>query len=115
MEAHSMLLYFFSSSPVLQDERFDIVGNLPIEISVMILRNLDPRTLLSAAMVNKTWLNYCRADSTLRKRIKQQIAMERRERLRPFIVTVDRQDRNNLRPFSSVNVHRRVTYTPVSN
>ncbi|XP_069683206.1 uncharacterized protein [Periplaneta americana] len=115
MEAHSMLLYFFSSSPVLQDKRFDIVGNLPIEISVMILRNLDPRSLLSAAMVNKRLLSFCRADSTLCQRIKQQIVIERRESLNPFRVTVDRQDRNNLQPFTSVNVHRRVTFTPVSN
>ncbi|KAJ4427895.1 hypothetical protein ANN_23903 [Periplaneta americana] len=92
--------------------RVDITGRLPVELAIIILRNLDPRSLLSAAMVNKRWLSLCRADSVLRERIRQQIVTERQERLK-FTVTVER-DIQQPRPFSAVNGNRRITFNPVS-
>lgn len=64
-------------------------------------RLLDPRTLLSAALVSKKWLNLCRADSTLRKRIFQQIRHERRELLKPIPFKIERD--NQSLPFSNLN------------
>jgi hypothetical protein len=75
---------------------------------------LDSRTLLSTAMVSKKWLNLCRADSTLRKRILQQIILERKERLNPIVFSIQRKHPNNYCPLSTVNGNHRITVAPVS-
>lgn len=76
---------------------------------------LDSETLLSAAMVSKKWLNLCRADSHLRKRILQQIIFERVEQyLIPLRISIQRRDPNNYCPLSTVNGHHRMTVAPVS-
>jgi hypothetical protein len=75
---------------------------------------LDPRTLLSAAMVSKKWLDLCRSDSTLRKRILKQIRLEKKEYLHPFVVRIQRKHTNNYSPLSTMNGSHRMTITPVS-
>jgi hypothetical protein len=75
---------------------------------------LDSRTLLSAAMVSKKWLNLCHSDSALQKRILQQIFHERKESLNPFVFRIERKYLNNYRPLSTMNGNHRVTVSPVS-
>jgi hypothetical protein len=75
---------------------------------------LDSRTLLSAAMVSKKWLNLCHADSALQKRILQQILLERKECLNPFVFSIQRKHPNNYRPLSTMNGNHRMTVEPVS-
>jgi hypothetical protein len=75
---------------------------------------LDSRTLLTAAMVNKKWLNLCRADLTLRTRIRQQIRQERKEILNPFVVSIVRRNQNNSQPLASLNGVHRITVSAVS-
>ncbi|XP_046394832.1 uncharacterized protein LOC124162366 [Ischnura elegans] len=53
------------SSPKL----FDIVGKLPEEISISILRLLDNASLLSCALVSKRWFYVIHSDSSLRFRV----------------------------------------------
>jgi hypothetical protein len=77
-------------------------------------RLLDPRTLLSAALVSKKWLNLCRTDSTLRKRIFQQIRHERRELLKPIPFVIEREQHNRCLPFSNLNGNNRTPVSPGS-
>ncbi|XP_066991562.2 uncharacterized protein [Anabrus simplex] len=55
----------------------DIVGKLPPEVAIQILRLLDSRSLVSAALVSKRWLQLCRMDRTLKHRVHRQLHRER--------------------------------------
>lgn len=46
----------------------DFIGKLPIEVSHIILRQLDDDSLLCAAQVSRKWLEVCKADKVLRER-----------------------------------------------
>jgi len=70
---------------------------------------LDSRTLLSAAVVCKKWLNLCHEDSTLQKRILKQILKERRECLDPVMFIVERKCPHNYQALSTMNGYHRVT------
>ncbi|PSN43115.1 hypothetical protein C0J52_10465 [Blattella germanica] len=50
-------------------ESSDPLEMLPREITILILRNLDPRSVMSAAMVNNKWLTLCLSDPELRAKI----------------------------------------------
>jgi hypothetical protein len=51
--------------------KVDIISELPLEISHLILRKLDPPTLQRAALVSRKWLNICRSDKCLRRRARR--------------------------------------------
>ncbi|KAK1128126.1 hypothetical protein K0M31_003611 [Melipona bicolor] len=50
-----------------QAVKVDFIAELPLEVSQMILRYLDPESLLSAAYVSRKWQEICKSDSCLRK------------------------------------------------
>lgn len=52
---------------LLEDEKVDFISELPLEVSLLILRQLDPQSLLCAAQVSSKWLYVCRADKSLRQ------------------------------------------------
>ncbi|KAF5299065.1 hypothetical protein FQA39_LY11611 [Lamprigera yunnana] len=51
---------------------------LPVEMWATILRYLDDKTLLSAALTSKRFMRICKGDTTLRKRVRVQILLEKR-------------------------------------
>lgn len=56
----------------------DIVAALPIEIAELILRKLDPRSLLNVARVSRKWLNLCKSSYRLRKNVRQHLRKQKR-------------------------------------
>lgn len=52
---------------VLKPVKVDFIAELPLEISQLILRNLDPVSLLTAARISHKWLEVCKSDSYLRR------------------------------------------------
>ena len=57
----------------LNSNKVDFIAKLPLEISQMILRQLDPESLLAAAQVSSKWLDVCRSDKYLRDTAKNWI------------------------------------------
>lgn len=55
----------------LSKPKVDIISELPQEMSQLILRKLDPESLLRAAQVSRSWLNICQSDPCLRNTAKQ--------------------------------------------
>ncbi|KAJ9579164.1 hypothetical protein L9F63_024729, partial [Diploptera punctata] len=101
---YSLLLVMgVSSAAELEENSYDIVGKLPTEIGIMILRNLDSRTLLSASRVNRRWLALCRSDSVLKARLKAEFRRQRIQRISPPRVEVRRDTQNVYQPFTSLN------------
>ena len=49
--------------------RVDFIGNLPLEISQIILDSLDARSLLNAAQVSHSWLFACKSRQAYRIRV----------------------------------------------
>nr|CAD7199042.1 unnamed protein product [Timema douglasi] len=82
MESFSMLLRSIGVSPSWKesDESVDILGSLPEEVAILILKCVDSNSLVSAALVCKKWRNICRSDTSLRIAIRRQL---RRDRLGP--------------------------------
>ncbi|KAJ3662528.1 hypothetical protein Zmor_006873 [Zophobas morio] len=54
--------------------------NLPVELWAIILRCLDPTSLLTAARSNDLWKQIAQGDPVLRKTIKDQRVLEKRRR-----------------------------------
>lgn len=52
---------------LLEPTKVDIISELPLEVSQLILRKLDPESLLCAAQVSRKWLEVCRSDKDLRR------------------------------------------------
>ncbi|XP_076221819.1 uncharacterized protein LOC143174341 [Nomia melanderi] len=52
---------------LLQPMKVDFISELPPEVSQLILRKLDPKSLLCAAQVSRKWLDVCGSDRTLRR------------------------------------------------
>ncbi|EEB19567.1 hypothetical protein Phum_PHUM580360 [Pediculus humanus corporis] len=83
MEPFLTLFYTMGVSTMFFDmwnDNFDIIGNLPLEIASMILRKLDPKTLLTACKVSNKWLKIIKSDCVLRKTIREEILRQRREK-----------------------------------
>ncbi|XP_023724483.1 uncharacterized protein LOC111873767 [Cryptotermes secundus] len=113
---NSWMVFPVGLHAMLSDKLVDIVGELPEEIGIMIIRMLDSRTLLSAAVVSKKWRNLCHADSRLQKKIMQQIMFQGvAQYLNPHKISIQRRDPNNYCPSSTMNGHHRMTVAPVSN
>ncbi|CAK9816361.1 Probable E3 ubiquitin ligase complex SCF subunit sconB [Anthophora quadrimaculata] len=58
---------------LLQPAKVDFISELPPEVSQLILRNLDPESLLRAAQVSRKWLDVCKSDKTLRRSARQHV------------------------------------------
>ncbi|PSN37612.1 hypothetical protein C0J52_20083 [Blattella germanica] len=109
MESFYSLLFVMGVNSVveLENNYLDIVGKLPVEIGIMILRQLDARSLISAAMVNRRWLALCRSDLVLREKVRAELRRQRTARMFPTPVRVLRSS-DNCQPFGSVNVQRTI-------
>ncbi|CAK9831332.1 Probable E3 ubiquitin ligase complex SCF subunit scon-2 [Anthophora retusa] len=58
---------------LLQPAKVDFISELPPEVSQLILRNLDPESLLRAAQVSRKWLDVCKSDKNLRRSARQHV------------------------------------------
>ncbi|CAK9831385.1 hypothetical protein ANTRET_LOCUS8387 [Anthophora retusa] len=58
---------FLCAIGLLEPAKVDFISELPVEISQLILRKLDPESLLCAARVSRKWLDVCRSDGNLRR------------------------------------------------
>lgn len=67
MEILNSLLHTFK----LSKPKVDFISELPPEMSRLILRKLDPQSLLRAAQVSRSWLNICQSDSCLKNTARQ--------------------------------------------
>ncbi|KAK9303994.1 hypothetical protein QLX08_004493 [Tetragonisca angustula] len=56
---------------LLEPSKVDFIGDLPPEVSQLILRKLDPESLLCAAQVSRKWMTVCRSDNVLRNTAKE--------------------------------------------
>ncbi|XP_075227125.1 uncharacterized protein LOC142327724 [Lycorma delicatula] len=65
------------------DEKFDIISKLPVEIVIMILRMLDGETLLRVRLVNKRWYDISKSDRILRRKIRKHLKQKKIERVGP--------------------------------
>jgi len=63
---------------------FDIISNLPVEISTSIFRMLDPISMLAAMQVSSRWYRLYRDERPLRRALKKKVK-ERRQRNVEFI------------------------------
>lgn len=61
---------FLRTIGLLQPPKVDFISELPLEVSQLILRKLDPKSLLSVAQVSRRWLDTCCSDRTLRRTAK---------------------------------------------
>ncbi|PSN39219.1 hypothetical protein C0J52_24663 [Blattella germanica] len=109
MESFYSLLFVMGVNSLMELENnyLDIVGKLPVEISNMILRRLDARSLISAAMVSRRWLTLCRSDLVLSQEVRAELRRQRTARMFPTPVRVLRSS-DNCQPFGSVNVQRTI-------
>lgn len=70
------------SSPNDSEPDLDILKNLPIEISQIILSKLDYDSLLSCALVSHKWLSICKSKRSLRRKIR--LHLRSKENVRNF-------------------------------
>ena len=56
---------------LLEPSKVDFIGDLPPEVSQLILRKLDPESLLCAAQVSRKWMTVCRSDNVLQNTAKE--------------------------------------------
>ncbi|XP_046384683.1 uncharacterized protein LOC124154980 isoform X2 [Ischnura elegans] len=88
MDSFISLLCFMGSRTDDDAPRFDILGSLPPEMVINILRMLDPASLLSCALVNKSWMWYVRSHPELRSRVRRHLRRIRKERAEPLNVRI---------------------------
>lgn len=67
MKILDLLLHTFQPS----EKKVDFISELPPEMSQLILRKLDPESLLRAAQVSRSWLNICQSDPCLKNTARQ--------------------------------------------
>lgn len=58
---------FLDSIGVLEPVKVDFISQLPLEVSQLILRDLDPESLLCVAQVSRRWLRICKSDKILKQ------------------------------------------------
>lgn len=60
-------------------KKVDVISNLPVEISQLILRMLDTSSLLNATSVSRSWLKVCTGDFQLRQSARRLLRKQRRQ------------------------------------
>lgn len=116
-----MVFQLFSTSAFISPEAD--LADLPLELSTMILRMLDPQSLVSALLVNRSWSKICRSDNVLRERIRKQLKKKRREQKKFLLdpsygINVVRNSGSNLfniNVIKSVELEKRTTNLPSLN
>ncbi|KAJ3662562.1 hypothetical protein Zmor_006905 [Zophobas morio] len=86
--------------------------NLPVELWAIILRCLDPSSLLTAAGSNVLWKQIAQGDPVLRKTIKDQRVLKKRrgrdEMLNPgLLISITRDGPGRLLGFNATKIVRR--------
>ncbi len=82
--------------PFLVPDNLFSLRHLPVEMFAMVLRCLDPVTLVSCCLVNSEWANVCGGDRVLQESVRQQVKKHCREERRQLVdpkygVTIKRQ------------------------
>ncbi|KAK0083456.1 hypothetical protein PV325_008768 [Microctonus aethiopoides] len=77
MESFAMLMSTIGASSV----EHNLIEMLPIEITEIIFRQLDPRSLLNVAQVSKKWMAVCRGNCKIRRTVRDHLQKERRQLL----------------------------------
>ncbi|CAL7951553.1 unnamed protein product [Xylocopa violacea] len=70
---------------LLEPSKVDFISELPPEVSQLILRKLEPETLLCAAQVSRKWLNICMSDWSLRRSAKLHNQRRRQQMREEFL------------------------------
>lgn len=78
MELFSKLLSAIGVSSC-ASKKVDFITNLPVEIAHHLLRMLDARSLLNAAIVSRRWLAVCNGDFHLRLCARRHLRKQRRQ------------------------------------
>ncbi|XP_031771851.1 uncharacterized protein LOC116414251 [Apis florea] len=75
---------FLQTIGILEPTKVDLIFELPLEVSQLILRKLDAESLLCAAQVSRKWLQVCKSDKILKqtaRRHKRQTRRKMREQI----------------------------------
>ena len=75
---------FLQTIGIFEPTKVDFISELPLEVSQIILRNLDEESLLCAARVSRKWLQICKLDKILKQTArlhKRQIRRKMREQI----------------------------------
>ncbi|XP_043257910.1 probable E3 ubiquitin ligase complex SCF subunit scon-2 [Colletes gigas] len=70
---------------LLQPAKVDFISELPLEVSQLILRKLDPESLLCVAQVSRNWLNVCSSDKSLRQSARRHKRRNKRRMMKAFV------------------------------
>jgi len=79
---------FLCAIGMLEPTKVDFIFELPLEVSQLILRHLDPESLLCAAQVSRRWLRICKSDKILQQTARRH-KRETKERMRKQIFGED--------------------------
>ncbi|XP_076164210.1 uncharacterized protein LOC143145074 isoform X1 [Ptiloglossa arizonensis] len=89
---------FLCAIGLLAPTKVDVISELPLEVSQLILRKLDPESLLCAAQVSRKWLGVCASDKKLRRTARRHRRRTVSKRRREFLgEDVPRQTRMETR------------------
>ncbi|XP_061933393.1 uncharacterized protein LOC133666453 [Apis cerana] len=81
---HGIFKSFLRTIGILEPTKVDFISELPLELSQIILRNLDEESLLCVARVSRKWLQICKFDKILKQTArlhKRQIRRKMREQI----------------------------------
>jgi len=84
MAAFYNVVHRIHSHTLTENQNFDIISALPVEISTSIFRLLDPKSMFAAMRVSRRWYRLYRTDRLLRSALKKKV-IERRRRYKELI------------------------------
>lgn len=58
---------FGTRTPQLPEAKLDFIAKLPLEVSQLIFRKLDPKSLVCATQVSQQWMEVCQSDCRLKR------------------------------------------------
>ncbi|KAK0176604.1 hypothetical protein PV328_000723 [Microctonus aethiopoides] len=111
MESFAKLMSAIGTSGV----EHDLVEILPVEITEIIFRQLDPRSLLNVARVSTKWMNVCRHDCKIRRTVRHHLRNER-TRMLDLDTSLPKPPKNKMTKPAKVHPipNRPFTSTPAS-
>lgn len=83
LDCNSIVMEFFRKllsaigATSCERKKVDFISNLPLEVAQHLLRMLDSRSLLNAAIVSRRWLTACQADFRLRQSARRHLRKQR--------------------------------------
>ncbi|OAD61888.1 putative E3 ubiquitin ligase complex SCF subunit sconB [Eufriesea mexicana] len=76
---------FLRAIGLMEPAKVDFLSELPPEVSQLILRKLDPESLLCAAQVSRKWMEICKSDKILRRTARRHKNRKRRQIREQFL------------------------------